>query len=292
MKFVIVTGMSGSGKTVALKIMEDIGYECVDNMPIELLQKYIELTESSERAVKDVALVVDIRRGKRLEEMPHIIKELNRKGIDLKILFLDAKDEILIQRYKESRRLHPLAKHESIEEGIVKEREILGYLRERADYILDTGDMLTKELRCRLVQIFVQGREHNRMYVRILSFGYTYGIPRESDLVFDVRFLPNPFYEKEMRVKSGLEKDVKEYVFSDGNAGIFIDKLEEMIRFLLPLYTSEGKNQLVIAIGCTGGQHRSVAIAEEIGRRLEKIGEIGIRVEHKDCNRNIKRIAT
>ncbi len=292
MKFVIVTGMSGSGKTVALKIMEDIGYECVDNMPIELLQKYIELTESSERAVKDVALVVDIRRGKRLEEMPHIIKELNRKGIDLKILFLDAKDEILIQRYKESRRLHPLAKHESIEEGIVKEREILGYLRERADYILDTGDMLTKELRCRLVQIFVQGREHNRMYVKILSFGYTYGIPRESDLVFDVRFLPNPFYEKEMRVKSGLEKDVKEYVFSDGNAGIFIDKLEEMIRFLLPLYTSEGKNQLVIAIGCTGGQHRSVAIAEEIFRRLEKIGEIGIRVEHKDCNRNIKRIAT
>ncbi len=291
MKFVIVTGMSGSGKTVALKIMEDIGYECVDNMPIELLQKYIELTESSERAVKDVALVVDIRRGKRLEEMPHIIKELNRKGIDLKILFLDAKDEILIQRYKESRRLHPLAKHESIEEGIVKEREILGYLRERADYILDTGDMLTKELRCRLVQIFVQGREHNRMYVRILSFGYTYGIPRESDLVFDVRFLPNPFYEKEMRVKSGLEEDVKEYVFADGNAGIFIDKLVEMIRFLLPLYTSEGKNQLVIAIGCTGGQHRSVAIAEEIGRRLEKIGEIGIRVEHKDCNRNMKRIA-
>lgn len=292
MKFVIVTGMSGSGKTVALKIFEDIGYECVDNLPVELLPKFIELSETSDKVVRDVALGIDIRRGAGLVTMPDVLDMLKTKGIDYKILFLDAGDEVLIKRYKETRRLHPLAKHENLEVGIRKEREALQYLRDHADYILDTGNLLTKELRCELVRIFVDGHGYKNMYVKIQSFGYTYGIPKEADLVFDVRFLPNPFYEKEMRTKSGLDFYVKEYVFSDGNAKKFADKLEDMIDFLLPLYTAEGKNQLVIAIGCTGGQHRSVAVAMELGKRLTKMKDIGIKVEHKDCDRNIKRIVT
>lgn len=292
MKFVIVTGMSGSGKTVALKIFEDIGYECVDNLPVELLPKFIELSETSDKVVRDVALGIDIRRGAGLVTMPDVLDMLKTKGIDYKILFLDAGDEVLIKRYKETRRLHPLAKHENLEVGIRKEREALQYLRDHADYILDTGNLLTKELRCELVRIFVDGHGYKNMYVKIQSFGYTYGIPKEADLVFDVRFLPNPFYEKEMRTKSGLDFYVKEYVFSDGNAKKFVDKLEDMIDFLLPLYTAEGKNQLVIAIGCTGGQHRSVAVAMELGKRLTKMKDIGIKVEHKDCDRNIKRIVT
>lgn len=291
MKFVIVTGMSGSGKTVALKILEDIGFECVDNMPIELLQKYIELTETSERAVKAVALGIDIRRGKCIEQMPHILHTLQEQGIDIKILFLDAKDETLIKRYKATRRLHPLAQYGDMEEGIIKEREILSALFDRANYILDTSYLLTKELRENLIRIFVQGRAYKNMYVNLQSFGYTYGIPKEADLVFDVRFLPNPFYEKEMRSKTGLDEEVRDYVFSDGNAKKFMNKLEDLIQFLLPLYTAEGKHQLFIAIGCTGGQHRSVAIAEEIGNRLKQIGSIGVKVEHKDCDRNKKRVA-
>ena len=289
MKIIIVTGMSGSGKTVALKMFEDFGYYCVDNLPVELVSNFVELTIDSERGMKGVALGIDIRSG--LDGLDGVIDELKHKKINMEILFLEADDEVLIKRYKETRRNHPLAADGRLIDGIHLERQRLAFLRAKADRIMDTGRMLTKELKQELRAIYVDGKSFNNLFVTVLSFGYMYGIPDDPDLLFDVRFLPNPFYDPDLRLKTGEEHGVADYVFSNGDAEVFLDKLDDMIKFLIPRYIDEGKSALVIGIGCTGGQHRSVAIAAALKRRLDTIEGIGVRLEHRDMGKNISRIA-
>lgn len=289
MKIIIVTGMSGSGKTVALKMFEDFGYYCVDNLPVELVSNFVELTIDSERGMKGVALGIDIRSG--LDGLDSVIDELKHKKINMEILFLEADDETLIKRYKETRRNHPLAADGRLIDGIHLERQRLAFLRAKADRIMDTGRMLTKELKQELRAIYVDGKSFNNLFVTVLSFGYMYGIPDDPDLLFDVRFLPNPFYDPDLRLKTGEEHGVADYIFSNGDAEVFLDKLDDMIRFLIPRYIDEGKSALVIGIGCTGGQHRSVAIAAALKRRLDTIEGIGVRLEHRDMGKNITRIA-
>ena len=289
MKIIIVTGMSGSGKTVALKMFEDFGYYCVDNLPVELVSNFVELTIDSERGMKGVALGIDIRSG--LDGLDKVIDELKHKKINMEILFLEADDETLIKRYKETRRNHPLAADGRLIDGIHLERQRLAFLRAKADRIMDTGRMLTKELKQELRAIYVDGKSFNNLFVTVLSFGYMYGIPDDPDLLFDVRFLPNPFYDPDLRLKTGEEHGVADYVFSNGDAEVFLDKLDDMIKFLIPRYIDEGKSALVIGIGCTGGQHRSVAIAAALKRRLDTVEGIGVRLEHRDMGKNISRIA-
>lgn len=289
MKIIIVTGMSGSGKTVALKMFEDFGYYCVDNLPVELVSNFVELTIDSERGMKGVALGIDIRSG--LDGLDGVIDELKHKKINMEILFLEADDETLIKRYKETRRNHPLAADGRLIDGIHLERQRLAFLRAKADRIMDTGRMLTKELKQELRAIYVDGKSFNNLFVTVLSFGYMYGIPDDPDLLFDVRFLPNPFYDPDLRLKTGEEHGVADYVFSNGDAEVFLDKLDDMIKFLIPRYIDEGKSALVIGIGCTGGQHRSVAIAAALKRQLDTIEGIGVRLEHRDMGKNISRIA-
>ena len=289
MKIIIVTGMSGSGKTVALKMFEDFGYYCVDNLPVELVSNFVELTVDSERGMKGVALGIDIRSG--LDGLDGVLDELKHKKINMEILFLEADDETLIKRYKETRRNHPLAADGRLIDGIHLERQRLAFLRAKADRIMDTGRMLTKELKQELRAIYVDGKSFNNLFVTVLSFGYMYGIPDDPDLLFDVRFLPNPFYDPDLRLKTGEEHGVAVYVFSNGDAEVFLDKLDDMIKFLIPRDIDEGKSALVIGIGCTGGQHRSVAIAAALKRRLDTIEGIGVRLEHRDMGKNISRIA-
>ena len=289
MKIIIVTGMSGSGKTVALKMFEDFGYYCVDNLPVELVSNFVELNIDSERGMKGVALGIYIRSG--LDGLDGVIDELKHKKINMEILFLEADDETLIKRYKETRRNHPLAADGRLIDGIHLERQRLAFLRAKADRIMDTGRMLTKELKQELRAIYVDGKSFNNLFVTVLSFGYMYGIPDDPDLLFDVRFLPNPFYDPDLRLKTGEEHGVADYVFSNGDAEVFLDKLDDMIKFLIPRYIDEGKSALVIGIGCTGGQHRSVAIAAALKRRLDTVEGIGVRLEHRDMGKNISRIA-
>ena len=290
-EIVIVSGMSGSGKTVALKLLEDMGYNCIDNLPIDLLSKFFDLLVNPLEEYRKVALGIDIRSGEALEKLKYILGDIKNKGIEYKILFLDANDEALIKRYKETRRIHPLAYGKRLEEGIVVERKSLEFLKEKADFVLDTSSLLSKELKNELINIFSYGKDYPRIFVNILSFGFMYGIPKDVDLVFDVRFLPNPYYDLDLRMQTGEDAAVREYVFRDKNAGIFLKKLEDMVKFLIPNYINEGKTQLVIGIGCTGGQHRSVSMAYELYQSLKDMDKINLRLEHRDMQKNKHRIA-
>ena len=285
MRFVIVTGMSGAGKSTALKTLEDLGYFCADNLPIPLVEKFAELLGTSETEYNKVALGVDIRSGIEGTAMQQMLDRLAANGIDYEILYLDSNNQVLLKRYKETRRSHPLARDGRIDEGIHQERRQLAFLKEHADYILDTSMLLTRELRSELEKIFVNSVEYRNIYITILSFGFKHGIPADSDLVFDVRFLPNPFYIDELKHKTGKEKEVQDYVMSFDMAHDFLHKLEDMVEFLLPNYVTEGKNQLVISIGCTGGHHRSVTLAEKLYEYLQKYSEYGIKLTHRDINR-------
>ena len=290
-EIVIVSGMSGSGKTVALKLLEDMGYNCIDNLPIDLLSKFFDLLVNPLEEYRKVALGIDIRSGEALEKLKYILGDIKNKGIEYKILFLDANDEALIKRYNETTRIHPLAYGKRLEEGIVVERKSLEFLKEKADFVLDTSSLLSKELKNELINIFSYGKDYPRIFVNILSFGFMYGIPKDVDLVFDVRFLPNPYYDLDLRMQTGEDAAVREYVFRDKNAGIFLEKLEDMVKFLIPNYINEGKTQLVIGIGCTGGQHRSVSMAYELYQSLKDMDKINLRLEHRDMQKNKHRIA-
>lgn len=282
MRFVIVTGMSGAGKSTALKILEDEGYFCADNIPLPLVEKFAELSCTSESEYNKVALGVDIRTGIEIKGMQTVLEHLVMKGISYEILFLDAGNSVLLKRYKETRRSHPLARAGRIDQGIAREREALGFLRDQADVIIDTSTLLTRELRSEMEKIFVNSLEYRNIYITILSFGFKYGIPADSDLVFDVRFLPNPYYVDELKHKTGQDQDVQDYVMKTETARQFLKKLVDMVEFLLPNYVSEGKNQLVISIGCTGGKHRSVTLAEQLYRHLSRYSEYGLKLEHRD----------
>ncbi len=282
MRFVIVTGMSGAGKSTALKTLEDLGYFCADNLPLPLVEKFAELSATMEGEYSKVALGIDIRSGIDSRKMQALLERLPLKGITYEILYLDASDSVLLKRYKETRRSHPLARDGRIDDGIRHERSELEALRSQADYIIDTSTLLTRELRSELEKIFVKSVEYRNIYITILSFGFKYGIPVDSDLVFDVRFLPNPYYVDELKHKTGREQEVQEFVMKADAAHQFLDRLVDMIDFLLPNYVAEGKNQLVISIGCTGGKHRSVTMAERLYEHLSGHAEYGLKLEHRD----------
>ncbi|MCU6763258.1 glmZ(sRNA)-inactivating NTPase [uncultured Roseburia sp.] len=289
MQVVIMTGMSGAGKSTALKMMEDMGYFCMDNLPIDLMERFVDLAFQDGSRFQKVAVSIDIRSGENLESLHDVILEMKKKGLNVQLLYLDASDEVLVKRYKETRRSHPLAGGQRVEKGIELERKAMEFLRGQADFILDTSQLLTRELKLELEKIFLNGREFDNLYVTILSFGFKYGIPTDSDLVFDVRFLPNPYYVEGLRAKNGNDKEIQDFVMGQQNAGKFLDKLEDMLRFLLPNYVEEGKNQLVIAVGCTGGKHRSVTLANELYKRLKNNCTYGLKIEHRDLEKDALR---
>lgn len=289
MQFVIVTGMSGAGKSTAMKMLEDMGYFCIDNLPIPLLDKLVDFTTSIHSGEKKIAIGIDARSGENLDTVDQMLELLREKDVQFQILFLDAKDSVLLKRYKETRRNHPLAPSERVDKGIEKERVKLNCLKERADFIIDTSHLLTRELKLELERIFVNREDFKSLFVTILSFGFKYGIPADSDMVMDVRFLPNPFYIEDLRPKTGNDVEVQQYVMQFPEAEQFLNKLEDLIRFLIPNYISEGKNQLVISIGCTGGKHRSVTLANELYKRLSGQKEYGLKIEHRDIGKDALR---
>lgn len=285
MRFVVVTGMSGGGKRTALKMLEDIGFYCVDNLPEPLVEKFVEVFATPDRAMTKVALGLDVRSDKTRGGVEKTLDMLREKGHTFEILFMDANEQVILRRYKESRRLHPLAEDGRIEEGIRRERCILEGLRGKADYVIDTSNLLTRELKEELDRIFIKGEEYNSLMINIVSFGFKNGIVADADLVFDVRFLPNPFYIDELKQKTGNDKEVQDYVMSFEEAHVFMDKLTELINFLIPNYIKEGKYQLVIGIGCTGGKHRSVTLANALYDRLKDKGSYGIKISHRDVDK-------
>lgn len=287
MRLVIITGMSGAGKSTALKMLEDVGYFCVDNLPVPLIPKVADLWKASGTEISKAALGVDIRSGQTFHELHKVLDELDGAKIQYEILYLESEDDVLIKRYKETRRFHPLAGSQGrIEDGIREERKKLQFLKERADYIIDTSHMLTRELKAELNKIFVQNKEYKNLYISVMSFGFKYGIPVDADLVFDVRFLPNPYYIDQLRPKTGNDPEVRDYVMSSKTAITFLEKLTDMVEFLIPNYIQEGKTQLVIAVGCTGGKHRSVTLANALYQALSKHENYGIRIEHRDIGKD------
>lgn len=286
MRFVIVTGMSGAGRSTALRALEDAGYFCVDNLPISLIEKFSELIYPGNTEVTKVALGIDIRSGKAFNELTATLEELTVAGVNYEILFLDSSDEVLVKRYKETRRTHPLAQNGRVADGIQEERKRLEFLKKQADYIIDTSNLLTRELKQELDKIFVQNKNFKNLVITVLSFGFKYGIPTDSDLVFDVRFLPNPYYYEELRKLSGNDKPVQDFVMGFEVSHRFLDKLIDMIQFLIPNYVLEGKNQLVISIGCTGGKHRSVTLANKLYERLRNNADYAVRIEHRDIEKD------
>ncbi|MBQ8188919.1 MAG: RNase adapter RapZ [Lachnospiraceae bacterium] len=285
MKLVVVTGMSGAGKQSAMKLLEDAGFYCVDNLPAPLISKFVELVTLPNSEISKVALGLDVRSDKSFEEINQTLENMRNGGLQYSIVFMDASDEILIKRYKETRRVHPIEGN-STEESIQKEREILADIRKQADYIFDTSSLLIRELKEELDRIFVKNEAYNSLMVQIMSFGFKHGIPLEADLVYDVRFLPNPFYIDELKKKTGNDKEVRDYVMGFSEAGEFLDKLEDMIQFLIPNYIKEGKYRLVICIGCTGGKHRSVTLANALYERMKDKGDYGLTLMHRDADRS------
>ena len=286
MRLVIVTGMSGAGKSTALKMLEDMGYFCVDNLPIPLLPRFVEMLNAPGEEIKKTALGLDVRSGQDLDGLEEILQELDEKKVGYEILFLDAHDDVLVKRYKETRRQHPLSGSGRVDTGIAKEREKIAFLKMKATYILDTSKMLTMELRLELEKIFVDGQSFCNLFITVMSFGFKYGIPQDADLVFDVRFLPNPYYIDTLREKTGNDPEVQDYVMENDKGRIFIEKLKDLMEFLIPNYILEGKNQLVIAIGCTGGKHRSVTLANALYQILDKEESYGVRIEHRDIGKD------
>ena len=288
MRIVIVTGISGAGKSTALKMLEDAGYFCVDNLPVPLLPKFMEMLILPGSEYTKVGLGIDIRSSQKFGQLRETLETLRKKDVKFEILFLDASDEALIKRYKETRRSHPLAGDGRVDKGIDEERRRTIFLKQQADYIIDTSQMLTRELRSEILKIFVENKNYKNLYVTILSFGFKYGIPGDADLVFDVRFLPNPYYIQDLRPMSGNDAPVRDYVMSSETARKFRDKLVDMVQFLIPNYVAEGKNQLVIGIGCTGGKHRSVTLANALYYALEQEEGYGLKIEHRDIEKDAR----
>ncbi|HIT61546.1 MAG TPA: RNase adapter RapZ [Candidatus Fimousia stercorigallinarum] len=284
MRFVIVTGMSGSGKSTVSRVLEDEGFFCVDNLPILLLSKFAEIAIDDEIGVNNVAVGIDIRSGESFKYLEEELAKVSQIGVKYEILFLDADNATLIKRYKETRREHPLARGGRIEEGINQEREIIAFLKEDADYVIDTSNLLTRELRSKIIKQFIKEEEARPFHVMFLSFGFKYGIPTDADLVFDVRFLPNPYYDLSLRNLTGNDIEIQEFVMKYSQSKEFLDKLEDMLTFLIPNYIDEGKVSLVVGIGCTGGKHRSVTIANKIYERMKKL-PYNVQCSHKDIEK-------
>lgn len=284
MRFVVVTGMSGGGKRTAMKMLEDMGFYCVDNLPVSLVEKFVELITMPGSEISKVALGMDVRTDQSFEDATSILEELKKKGYQFEILFMESDDNALIKRYKETRRVHPLSTEGRVEDGVKKERKVLTNIRKNADYVIDTSNLLTRELKEELDRIFVKNEAYSSLMVTVMSFGFKNGIPADADLVFDVRFLPNPYYIEELRTKTGNDKEVFDYVMGYRESEEFLDKLTDMVTFLMPNYVKEGKYHLVIAIGCTGGKHRSVTLANALYAKLKEDPQYGIKLFHRDIN--------
>ncbi|MDU2063574.1 MAG: RNase adapter RapZ [Sporomusaceae bacterium] len=285
-RLVIITGMSGAGKTQVVRAMEDLGYFCVDNLPPMLISKFFDLCAQSGGGVHKIALVVDIRGGEFFDSLVATLEEMETQGHLYEVLFLEASDETLIRRYKETRRRHPMAQQGRISEGILKEREKLEPIRGRATHIIDTSELATSQLKERIIRLFSSDQEYERMNITVVSFGFKHGMPIDADMVFDVRFLPNPFYVESLRRHSGEETDVAAYIAKWPITHQFMEKLGGLVDFLIPNYIKEGKSQLIIAIGCTGGLHRSVYVARQIHDGLRKKG-YKVNLEHRDIQHNV-----
>lgn len=288
MRFVVVTGLSGAGKSTTLNFLEDAGYYCVDNMPVQLISEFAKLLSENDE-IERAALGIDARTGSGFDELETELSKLKEMGISYDILFLESNDAVLVKRYKETRRIHPLAFGDRIEIGISRERGKLSNIKKHASHIIDTSQMLTRELKTEIDKIFVNDMNFKNLYVTILSFGFKYGIPGDADLVFDVRFLPNPYYHENLRPLTGSDKEVRDFVMNFPEADSFLDKLEDMLTFLIPNYIAEGKNQLVVAIGCTGGKHRSVTLAEALFERMSKYEDYGFKLDHRDMGKDAAR---
>lgn len=288
MRFVVVTGMSGAGKSTVLKIFEDVGYYCADNLPPSLIASFAELCLHRDTSIERVALGIDIRGGKLFDDLFSGLLALDALGISYSILFLDASNEVLLNRYKETRHIHPLAKNDLTGAGINRERELLENVKQKATYIIDTSFILTRQLKEKIIAIFVDDARFDSLMINVLSFGFKYGIPDESDLVFDVRFLPNPFYIAALKPLTGLDGDVRDFVMNHDVSIRFLESLTQMLQILLPHYVAEGKNQLIISIGCTGGRHRSVALAYALHQALCGAGHSAI-LNHRDIDKDAAR---
>ena len=285
MEFLIITGLSGAGKSRAADVLEDLDYYCVDNMPVALIPRFAELCMDAHGRYERVALVTDVREREGFGELPGILEDLAAMDCTVRILYMDADTRTLVRRYKESRRPHPLAGPGiSIEQAIQREQELLAPIKERADFVVNSANLTLGMLQNRLFGLFAGDGKKREIDVTVMSFGYKHGIPLDADLVFDVRFLPNPFYVEELRPLCGLDRPVSDFVFSYPQTRMFMEKVEELIDFLLPYYIEEGKLGLTIAIGCTGGHHRSVAIAAELNKYLNVKG-IGAVSVHRDMER-------
>jgi UPF0042 nucleotide-binding protein len=278
---VVITGLSGSGKTTVVKVMEDMGYFCLDNMPIVLLPKFMELRISSSSEISKVAVVIDVRGREFLEAAPKMIGDLRQQGYPIEVLFLDCSDEVLQRRFKETRRAHPLAKDRPLVEGIRQEREHLSGLRELADMVIDTSHYNVHQLREVIEGHFESAPTRRRLHVFLQSFGFRHGVPSDTDVLMDVRFLPNPYFVENLRDRSGLCPEVAAFVLDRQESRQFMDKFQDLIAWLLPLYEKEGKSYLTISIGCTGGRHRSVAIVEHLKSFFKKM-EFHVSVHHRD----------
>lgn len=282
LQLVIITGMSGAGKTVAMQSLEDAGYYCVDNLPPQLIPTFSNLVENSANHIQNVALAIDLRTIDFLEALPKVLNEIEQiQQIDYQMVFLDASDQALVQRYKQTRRKHPMSVEDSPLNGILKEREILKNLQQKANIVIDTSSLKPIQLKEKILKNF--NLKKSNMDINVMSFGFKYGIPLDADLVLDVRFLPNPHYIDTLRPKTGKDKDVANYVFDSDKTTDYFEKLIDFISFSLPHYKEEGKQQLVIAIGCTGGKHRSVAITEKIKETFNK--DYDIYANHRDIGR-------
>jgi len=264
MRFVIVTGMSGAGKSTALKCFEDIGFFCVDNLPPVILPAFADMCLGEDADFEGVAVGIDIRGGKLFDGLFDALAQMGQKSCRMSIVYLDATDETLMRRYKETRRTHPLAREDCIPDGLSKERLMLSALRDRATHIIDTSSILVRELKEKINDVFLRNKHFDSLMISVVSFGFKYGLPVDSDMVFDVRFLPNPFYIPELKPLTGNDKPIRDYVMQWEQSKTFLQKMQEMIAFMIPHCIAEGRNQLVIAIGCSGGKHRSVTLANAL----------------------------
>lgn len=285
MRVVIITGLSGSGKSTALRALEDIGFFCVDNLPVVLLPKFLALTAQSSPEIKRVALVMDLRERSFLEKYERIFSNLKEKGYKIEILFLDSTDESLLHRFSETRRIHPLSEKGLVMDGISLEREKLSPLKEMADRVIDTTSSNVHQLKDIVQQYFLPSSGHKKMIINVISFGYRYGLPADADVVYDARFLPNPYYVKELKEFDGHNTSVKEYVLNNEKSKTFLKKILDLMTFLIPLYDKEGKVRLNVALGCTGGKHRSVVIANQLGAHFSEMKYI-VNVIHRDINKS------
>jgi RNase adapter protein RapZ len=280
----IITGLSGSGKSFAIRALEDNGFFCIDNLPAPLIPKFIELCQGYQEDIARVALGVDLRGSQFLRALPEVMTEMRGEGHHVQVLFFDASDDVLLRRFSETRRPHPSAAGGSVQDGISRERKALESIRALADKVIDTSDFNVHQLKREMEQHFCDAPLARRMTLFLTSFGYKFGIPHDTDVIFDVRFLPNPYFVSELRGKSGLDREIEEYVLGNSETRAFLDRLYALLEFTLPLYEREGKSSLTLGLGCTGGRHRSVALVEELQRRFGG-GSLRVHIKHRDIDK-------